>query len=272
MVTATTTTGDHPQHGSGRPLHYEPPVTPAGLLLRSPKTVPIIVGAFIVLALLASIAHGAIPLTWDEPIQRWIESRRTSELDDFFLYMSRFGGLQVVVAGLAVLLVLVWRTCRPLFFLLLVATLARPLVEWTLKATVDRDRPDIDRLVAGNGPSFPSGHVMAAIALWGLVPPVVALLTHKRVWWWIATAVSGTMILIVAASRVYLGVHWFTDVVAALVFGCLYLLVVEWLFHVGHRRYPCSHYGDEGVGGVAGEDCRGQPTDARETESVGAAP
>ena len=267
-MASTTTHVGHPGHGSGRPLHDEPPATPAGLLLRSPKTVPIIVGAFVVLALLAAINHGSVLLTWDEPIQRWVESRRTSELDDFFLYMSRFGGLQVVVAGIAVLLVLVWRTCRPLFVLLLVATLARPLVEWTLKATIDRDRPDFDRLVGGHGPSFPTGHVMAAIALWGLVPPVVALLTEKRVWWWIATVVSGTMILIVAASRIYLGVHWFSDVIGALLFGCIYLLVVEWLFHVGHRRYPCEHYENDDA---SGEDCRGQPTE-REPESVGAAP
>jgi undecaprenyl-diphosphatase len=234
----------------GRPLHDEPPVTPAGLLLRSPVTVPVIVGTFVVLALLASIAHGTVLLWWDEPIQRWVEAHRSGTLDDFFGYMSRFGGLQVVVAGLALLLVLVWRTCRPLFVLLLAATLARPLIEWTIKALVDRDRPDLERLVGGNGPSFPSGHVMAAIALWGLVPPVVALVTQRRVWWWIATAVSATMILTVAASRVYLGVHWFTDVVAALLFGCIYLLVVEWLFHYGHRRYPCAHYG---------EDCVEQP-------------
>jgi undecaprenyl-diphosphatase len=257
MATATTDTDVRTrlQRAVVRPLHDEPPVTPAGLLLRAPATVPIILGAFLLLALLAAIAHGAILLTWDEPIQRWIEAHRTDALDTFFLYMSRFGGTQVVVAGLAILLVLVWRTCRPLLLLLLVATLARPLIEWSLKALVDRDRPDMDRLVDGTGPSFPSGHPMAAMALWGLVPPVVALLTDRRVWWWIATVISGTLIIIIAASRVYLGVHWFTDVVAALLFGSLFLLVVEWLFHIGHRRYPCAHYG---------EGCEGHPTDVEQ--------
>jgi undecaprenyl-diphosphatase len=145
---------------------------------------------------------------------------------------------------LALLLALVLRTCRPMFFLLLAATLARPALEWTLKVAVDRDRPDLDRLVPGNGPSFPSGHVMAAVALWGLVPPVVALVTHRRFWWWVATIVSGAMILLVAAARVYLGVHWFTDVVGALLFGAVYLLVVEWCFDWGHRHYPCDVFLD----------------------------
>ena len=48
-----------------------------------------------------------------------------------------------------------------------------------IKAIVDRDRPDLERLVNGTGPSFPSGHVMAAAALWGLVPLVVTLYTRE---------------------------------------------------------------------------------------------
>jgi undecaprenyl-diphosphatase len=239
-----------------RPLHRVPPATPAGLLLRSPLTVPLIIIGFLALAAAAAVDHGQPLLTWDEPVQRWVEDHRTGTLDDFFLYMSRFGGTQFVIVGLAVLLLLVWRTCRPLFGLLLVATLARPLIEWTLKIVVNRDRPDLDRLVGGEGHSFPSGHVMAAVALWGLVPPVVALLTHRRLWWWVATVVSCTMIVIVGASRVYLGVHWLSDVVGALLFGSLYLLVVEWLFDRAHQRYPCSASGDS------------SPPSSRESDTV----
>ncbi|MGH9032979.1 MAG: phosphatase PAP2 family protein, partial [Acidimicrobiia bacterium] len=119
------------------------------------------------------------------------------------------------------------------------ATLARPLFEFVLKASVGRERPDLDRLVGADGPSFPSGHPLAAIALWGLVPPVVALATNRRFWWWVATAVSATAIVLVAASRVYMGVHWFSDAVASLVFGAVFLLVVERLVDVGHKRYAC---------------------------------
>ncbi|MEO7837387.1 MAG: hypothetical protein ABIS21_07080, partial [Acidimicrobiales bacterium] len=40
-------------------------------------------------------------------------------------------------------------------------------------------------------------------------------------------------------TRVYLGVHWMSDVIGALVLGALYLLVVEWLLDWHHRRQPC---------------------------------
>ena len=120
--------------------------------------------------------------------------------------------------------------------------LSRPLLEFTVKALVDRDRPDLERLVPGNGPSFPSGHVMAAVALWGLVPLVMALYTGRRWVWWASVWASATLIVLIGASRTYLGVHWFSDVVGGFVVGCFFLLAVERVlaWRHGHDRCRCA--------------------------------
>jgi hypothetical protein len=76
------------------------------------------------------------------------------------------------------------------------------------------------------------------------VPPVVALLTNRRALWWAASVVSGTIIVLVAASRVYMGVHWFSDVIGGLLFGAVFLLVIERIGDVTHRRHPCSEYSE----------------------------
>ena len=89
--------------------------------------------------------------------------------------ISFLGSTKTVLVLGTVLTVVTWRRCRALGVVALAAMLSRPLLEFTLKFVVDRERPNLDRLVAGNGPSFPSGHVMAAVALWGLVPLAVAL-------------------------------------------------------------------------------------------------
>jgi membrane-associated phospholipid phosphatase len=62
------------------------------------------------------------------------------------------------------------------------------------------------------------------------------------------------MIAIVAASRVYLGVHWFSDVVGALLFGAVFLLAVEWCFDHGHRRYPCQVFPETARTGGCDDD------------------
>ena len=220
-------------------MHEQPPLTPAGVLLRHRFTVPLLVVSFIVLAAAAAIDGGSALRTIDRSVSRALLDVRSAPLDFAVKTISSLGGLTVVVALLAVLLLFVWHQCRALALTLLVATAVRPLLEWTLKEAVDRTRPDIAQLVPGNGPSFPSGHVMAAVAAWGLLPPVVALVTGRRsVWWW-SVGFSGAVIVLVGFSRIYLGVHWFSDVVGALLLGALYLLAVEWLLVWHHHRHPC---------------------------------
>lgn len=223
-------------------FHGHPPLTPAAVLMRLPFTVPLLLGVFVLLALAASRSDGSLLLTWDLPVQRAVEGARTGWLNTTVKGISQLGGTTFVVVGLAVLLTLLWRRCRSLALVLLVATVSRPLLEWTLKRIVDRPRPNLDQLVHGEGPSFPSGHPMAAMAMWGLLPPIVALFTHKRLYWWWSVGVSVTVIALVSMSRVYLGVHWFSDVIAALMLGSLYLLGVEWLLDWHHHRRPCEAF------------------------------
>lgn len=224
---------------SGRALHHDPPLTPAGVLLGRRWPLPALLTSFGALAVAARVDDGRLLAAIDEPVTRTLIDWRSGPLDAVVKTISALGGLTVVTAVLVVVLLVVWHECRALAWTLLAASAARPVLEWTLKELVGRDRPDLDRLVPGNGPSFPSGHVMAAIAIWGLLPPVVALLSGRRRAWWWSVLVSATVIAAVAFSRVYLGVHWLTDVVGAVVLGALYLLAVEWLLAWHHRRQPC---------------------------------
>ena len=221
-------------------VHLDPPVTPASVLLPRPRLVAALALLLVALAVAASVANGQTLLTWDEPIQRAVESSRTADLDQFFRTMSRLGSTVIVLAlgGLGALFT--WRRCPAVALALVAATLSRPLIEFTLKSTVERDRPDFERMVPGNGYSFPSGHVMAAVALWGLLPAVVGLYTQRRALWWASVAVAGALIAGISASRIYLGVHWFSDVTAGLVVGTFFLLGVEAVFARAHVRYPCG--------------------------------
>jgi undecaprenyl-diphosphatase len=246
-------------------VHATMPATPSSVLLSRPRLVLGLVALFAVLAFAAAAWGGQVLLTWDEPIQRGVEARRTSALDEMFLTVSRLGStIPVLVLGTLASIV-TWRRCRAVGMAVLVATFSRPLLEFTIKILVDRDRPDFERLVAGNGPSFPTGHVMAAVALWGLMPLVVSLYTRRRVVWWASVAIAGVLVAGIAASRVYLGVHWFSDVVGGLIVGAFFLLGVEAVLIRQHARHPCHLLGschdaepddglaaDELVGATAG--------------------
>ena len=223
-----------------RCLHCDPPLTPASVLGRHPLLVVGLACAFVMLAIAAWVNDGWLLLQWDEPVQRFVEDARSGSLTAIVKRVSFLGSTVAVLSLGTALAIASWRRCRAVGMVVLAAMLARPLLEFTLKGVVGRDRPDFERLVDGTGHSFPSGHVMAAVALWGLVPLVVTLYTRNRHIWWASVIGSATLILAIGATRTYLGVHWLSDVVGGLIVGAFFLLGVEWLLTRQHRQYPCA--------------------------------
>ncbi|CAN5290038.1 hypothetical protein BH18ACT4_BH18ACT4_11020 [soil metagenome] len=221
-------------------LHRDPPMTPASFLLPRRRLLIALGVVFVALAFAATFDGGRLLLVWDGPIQRTVESSRTPWLDRFFLLASTLGSTKVVLGLGALGAFVTWRRCRAVAIAVALATVSRPLLDFCVKALVGRDRPDLDRLVPGNGPSFPSGHVMASVALWGLLPLVVALWARRRSVWWASVFLSGVLLVTIAASRVYLGVHWFSDVTGGLVAGAFFLVGVEWVLGRAHDRHPCE--------------------------------
>ncbi|MGQ0670642.1 MAG: phosphatase PAP2 family protein, partial [Actinomycetota bacterium] len=136
-------------------------------------------------------------------------------------------GTRYVIGALGVVLAtwtLITRRCRVVLFVVVVAFAMNPLVEWALKAAVDRPRPELLTLVRGRGPSFPSGHVIASVGFYGMLPLLVAGITSRFAIRVAAFLAVTAVILAVGFSRTYLGVHWFTDVVGGFLLGTVVVL------------------------------------------------
>ena len=88
----------------------------------------------------------------------------------------------------------------------------------TIKQLLDRVRPTFNPITETLGPSFPSGHSATAAALYAAVALVLARRRSPRVRALLAGGAVGIAVG-VACSRVMLGVHWLSDVVAGLAFG-----------------------------------------------------
>jgi undecaprenyl-diphosphatase len=220
--------------------HRHVPSSAAPTLVRHPRRMIALAVVFAVLAVSVHWANGLVVGLVDRPIESWVIAHRTGALDAVVRRLSFLGSSKVVytlgpLLGLAALV-----RCRTVGVMVLAVTALRPLVEFTMKALVDRPRPNIDRMVAGVGPSFPCGHVMAAAALWGMVPIVVSLYTSSRRVWRASVAASCVLVAAIGATRVYLGVHWPTDVVAGVILDILLLALLDRVFHRVHDRYHCG--------------------------------
>lgn len=116
----------------------------------------------------------------------------------------------IMIAAMIILFFLLGHRRELLFFT--AVALGAYLLSTLIKALVKRDRPDVHRIVEEAGYSFPSGHSMLAIALYGSL--AYLLWKHTATWAGRAVllAVSFVMIAGIGISRIYLGVHYPSDV------------------------------------------------------------
>lgn len=143
--------------------------------------------------------------------------------DIFAFGMDALGGgivgVFVVPIAVTVILLLVRRPWAALFFI--VASVASAGVVQLLKNLFGRARPE-DMLVASDFGSFPSGHVANAATIAVAIGIIV-----PKLWVWIAGAIYT---LLMAVSRTYLGVHWFTDTIGGALIGAGVALLVWTVF------------------------------------------
>lgn len=140
--------------------------------------------------------------------------------------ITDLGGTPVLIAVAVLVAALAGRRARSWRPVLLVAAtaLGSTLITVTGKAAMHRGRPSsADAVAAAAGYSFPSGHSLNSAAIYGVAAVLVWQLARRRrtkVW---TAAGTVLLVLLVGLSRMYLGVHWLTDVVAA------YALAIGWL-------------------------------------------
>lgn len=95
----------------------------------------------------------------------------------------------------------------------------------TLKRIFKRERPNINRLVNEKGYSYPSGHTMTATCFYGFLIFLIIISNIIIPLKTVLIILLSLIILLVGYTRIYLGVHYLSDVVGAILFGSSYLLL-----------------------------------------------
>lgn len=195
----------------------------------------------IALGLLVTGAWGDTWLgRWDRSVVATMAELRTTTLTDIATWVGRLSATSTVVVGGLTLSMLAlaasgrWRT------VLFVATTlsGEALLYFAVSRIVDRYRPEVADLTSSlpTAASWPSGHAAAAVALYGAATAL--LLRHGSSGWRrLVVAVPVVVGCAVALSRIYVGAHYPTDVLAGLVLGTAWLLAcIRWLLPAARRR------------------------------------
>lgn len=180
------------------------------------------------LELLIEVVIGSPIVGVDRRIVTLVALLRTPELDQIMSAVTYLGSAQsiLVLAAVAVLVALLARQWKSAALLIL-ALVASELFLGLFKLLVHRPRPPLEdaRIIQG-GFSFPSGHSTVSAAFYGTVAYLLMLSTTRQ---WLRILIGATAALLVVAigvSRIYLGVHYPSDVLAGWALGALWVALV----------------------------------------------
>ncbi|WP_322480512.1 phosphatase PAP2 family protein [Thermogemmatispora sp.] len=179
--------------------------------------------------LLAWWVHTHPVLAIDVAITREFQEEQSPWLRALMFAISFIGSVPWLASGLVlVTALLLWLVRLRLEALMLLGNcLSSEALNRTVKILVARPRPSstlVEVLQAAHGASFPSGHVMAYVAYWGLLFSYALMLFRGWSWWrLLLLLVAGFFIVMVGPSRIYLGDHWASDVLGGYLLGGIWL-------------------------------------------------
>lgn len=169
---------------------------------------------------------------WDASVDRRLAAHRSADWN-LATKVATYGAetITVLAIGLIAFGLLRWRLGRWRESMFLAASLIGEVTVFVCTTLlVDRHRPSVPRLdSAPPTSSFPSGHTAAAVTLYGALA-IVAWRAGRAGWLrMVATVLAVAMPVLVAASRLYRGMHYPTDVLAGALLGLCWLAVTSGL-------------------------------------------
>lgn len=175
-------------------------------------------------------------LPFDEAILRQINMLSNRTLDGFVVATTDIGYIWFVgLAAVIILLLCIKRHAYRSALIAAVGLTGSALINILLKLLFQRDRPALwERLVTENSYSFPSGHAMASASL----AAVIIVLLWPTKWRYPSIIAASAYVLYVAFTRLYLGVHYPTDIIAGWLVAGMWIAITTTI--ITKLRRPTS--------------------------------
>ena len=179
------------------------------------------------IALAWNVAAHAPLVQLDFRVTDWLQEHRSGPLTAVMLAVTHMNSLAAITAWSVAFAVVLWRMGERYWMLTLAASVAGGMaLNWILKLAYERARPETDEaLVTLSTFSFPSGHTSVSVAFYGVVAAFLVSRFHDPVARAAIVAAALAIVATVAFSRVYLGAHHLSDVVAAACSATVWLVV-----------------------------------------------
>ena len=161
---------------------------------------------------------------FDSVVYNFLVNNRNEALNNFFKIITQFGSALFLII-ITILCVIFIRDKK--YKILVPANLVTiAIINIVLKNLFLRPRPNELRLIEETGYSFPSGHAMASTAFYGLLIYIAHEKIENKILRNTICIMLGLLILLISISRIYVGVHYTSDVIAGTCFSIAYLILI----------------------------------------------
>ena len=162
---------------------------------------------------MAVLVHYGLTSSFDAAVYNFVIGLRSDSLTKTLLFITEFASVKGIVFLCAVSLIgLFWKYYKSLFLVLNV--IVSTIFNVVIKNIMMVPRPNILRLAEETGYSFPSGHSMASVAFYGFTVYLILSSDMNKYLKIVFSSLLVILIIVIGFSRVYLGVHNASDVIA----------------------------------------------------------
>lgn len=164
----------------------------------------------------------------DVAIQQFIINQRADSFNEFFKLFTSLGDTKAMIAWTIITAIIFFAIKHYFYAIGIIFSVAiAELISFIIKNVIERDRPpELLSLISADSPSFPSGHTIAAITFWGFLIYVFYKTIQNKFWRNILILICALIIIAAGFTRIYLGVHWPSDIIAGYILGGAWILIV----------------------------------------------
>lgn len=163
---------------------------------------------------------------FDDSVYNFIARFINPDLTYIMKFFTYCGSWPVLVSTTAIIFIALHKNRKRLYYgwLIVINLAASTMLNEMFKIVFHRQRPDILRLIDITGYSFPSGHSMISLCYYGLIAYILYK-TLKTRWKYLIVFLLAVLIVSIGISRIYLGVHYASDVIGGFSAGLAWLAV-----------------------------------------------
>ena len=193
-------------------------------------SVLLFVTLWLTLLILSQVMRGHLLGATDAYLFHSLANLRTPWMDTVAVFVTHFGGQALLATTLAGSCAwLLWRGNSSAAWHWVAVYACAGLLTWLLKVSLRIERPaDFHQ-----GYSFPSAHTSMSLAVYGFLALIIARELPLRLRW-LPYTTAGVVVLSIALSRLYLGIHWFSDILAGLTLGIFWVALIG----IAYDRHP----------------------------------